>query len=114
MGAFGNPDELGLEGTGVVNRVASDVKGLQPGDEVMMLSGGLFRTRVVVPARFCLKIPAGLAMDDAATMTSVYMTAMFCLCHLGRLREGDVSGPARSPLLSYIFADIHTSYGSPC
>ncbi|GLA68503.1 putative PKS/NRPS-like protein biosynthetic cluster [Aspergillus tubingensis] len=90
MGAFGDPDELGLEGTGVVNRVASDVKGLQPGDEVMMLSGGLFRTRVVVPARFCLKIPAGLAMDDAATMTSVYMTAMFCLCHLGRLREGDI------------------------
>lgn len=94
MGVFGSADELGLEGTGVVHRVASDVKDLQPGDRVMMLGGGLFRTRVVLSATFCRKIPADLAMDDAATMASVYMTAWYCLCHLGRLENGDVSQPA--------------------
>ncbi|GLA38616.1 putative PKS/NRPS-like protein biosynthetic cluster [Aspergillus niger] len=90
MGVFGRADELGLEGTGVVHRVASDVKDLQPGDRVMILGGGLFRTRVVLSATFCRKIPADLALDDAATMGSVYMTAWYCLCHLGRLQNGDI------------------------
>ncbi|GLA23998.1 type I Iterative Polyketide synthase (PKS) [Aspergillus niger] len=90
MGVFGRADELGLEGTGVVHRVASDVKDLQPGDRVMIIGGGLFRTRVVLSATFCRKIPADLALDDAATMGSVYMTAWYCLCHLGRLQNGDI------------------------
>ncbi|EHA26223.1 hypothetical protein ASPNIDRAFT_171221, partial [Aspergillus niger ATCC 1015] len=90
MGVFGSADELGLEGTGVVRRVASDVKDLQAGDHVLMLAWGLFRTRVVLSATACRKLPANTPMDDAATVGSVYMTAIFCLCHLARLRKGDV------------------------
>ncbi|KAI2931662.1 hypothetical protein CBS147321_10186 [Aspergillus niger] len=89
MGVFGSADELGLEGTGVVRRVASDVKDLQAGDHVLMLAWGLFRTRVVLSATACRKLPANTPMDDAATVGSVYMTAIFCLCHLARLRKGD-------------------------
>ncbi|KAI2821299.1 hypothetical protein CBS115989_3053 [Aspergillus niger] len=89
MGVFGSADELGLEGTGVVRRVASDVKDLQAGDHVVMLAWRLFRTRVVLSATACRKLPANTPMDDAATVGSVYMTAIFCLCHLARLQNGN-------------------------
>lgn len=91
MGVFGSPDELGLEGAGVIRRVAADVTDLQPGDRVVMMAWGIFRTRIILPITSCRRVPDGVAMDDAATLASVYMTAIFCLCYLARLQKGDVS-----------------------
>ncbi|GKZ24039.1 type I Iterative Polyketide synthase (PKS) [Aspergillus brasiliensis] len=90
MGVFGSVDELGLEGSGLVRRVASDVQDLQPGDRVLVLASGAFGTRGVVDATYCFKVPAGAPLQDAAALGTVYMTAIHCLCHLARVRKGDV------------------------
>jgi NADPH:quinone reductase-like Zn-dependent oxidoreductase len=91
MGLFGDPEEFGVEGSGVVRRVAPDVTEFRPGDRVFVLSEGLFRTRIVIKAVKCFKVPDELSLEDAATMPSAYVTSAYCLGHLCRLQKGEVS-----------------------
>ncbi|KAJ5175567.1 Fum1p-like protein [Penicillium canariense] len=89
MGLFGDPEEFGVEGSGIVTRVAADVTDLKQGDRVAILGEGLFRTRAVIHARKCIKLPDELSLEDSATMPSAYVTSAYCLGHLSRLTKGD-------------------------
>lgn len=92
MGLFGSPDELGVEGSGIIRRVASDVStDLKPGDRVAVVNTGVFRTSAVIHSRRCIKLSDDITLEDAATMPSVYLTSIYCLVNLGRLKKGEVS-----------------------
>ncbi|EFE33181.1 uncharacterized protein ARB_07933 [Trichophyton benhamiae CBS 112371] len=89
-GLFGDPKEFGIEGSGIVRRVASGVVDFKPGDRVFVLATGAFRTRVVKPAHTVLPILDTMALEDAATIPCVYLTSIMCLETFSRVREGEV------------------------
>lgn len=68
---------MGIEGAGIIEAVGSDVRDLQPGDQVMGCEGsgphevswgGAFQERVAVPAPFVAKKPKNIKLQEAATL----------------------------------------------
>ncbi|KAL3480474.1 putative polyketide synthase [Aspergillus californicus] len=91
MGVVGDARELGLEGSGVVRRVGNQVTDLTPGDEVIVVTSGILRSKVVVEQRRCIKLSqlgAQVSLEGAATMPTVYATALWVFAHLAKLRKG--------------------------
>ncbi|GLA89661.1 type I Iterative Polyketide synthase (PKS) [Aspergillus tubingensis] len=88
MGLIGNPNDMGLEATGVVRRVAPDVTDLAPGDRVGALGTGLFCNRTVLRRRALSKLPDSLALADGAAMLTVYCTVIYSLIQVGNLQKG--------------------------
>ena len=71
------PHVLGIEGAGIIEAVGSDVRKLQPGDEVMgwegsgaheVIWGGAFQERVAVPMPFVAKKPKNIRLEEAASL----------------------------------------------
>jgi NADPH:quinone reductase-like Zn-dependent oxidoreductase len=88
MGLLGTiSPSFGLEGSGVVQQVGVNVKGLKVGDRVMMMHGGCFSTRLTVPAKRCVKIPDRLSWKDAATMPCIFSTVVHALIEKAALQR---------------------------
>jgi NADPH:quinone reductase-like Zn-dependent oxidoreductase len=86
------PEEgLGLEASGIVSRVGPEVRELCLGDRVILLGYGTLSTLVITTERLCEKIPSNLSFEDAATMPTVFTTAVCCLLNIGNLQKGQVS-----------------------
>ncbi|KAJ5720443.1 Acyl transferase/acyl hydrolase/lysophospholipase [Penicillium malachiteum] len=79
---------FGLEAAGVVHRTGPNVRDLEVGDRIMLLSSDCFSTDVVVSEKVCERIPAGLSFEDAATMPCVFATAVYSLFEVGNLQAG--------------------------
>jgi NADPH:quinone reductase-like Zn-dependent oxidoreductase len=93
MGLVGDATEFGLEGTGRVRRVGEHVTNLEPGNEVVVVTGGVMRNRVVVDQKRCGRLDqehAHLDLEGAATMPTVFATALWVFVHLARLCKGQV------------------------
>ncbi|KGO46306.1 Acyl transferase/acyl hydrolase/lysophospholipase [Penicillium expansum] len=88
MGFFGNKEDLGLEGSGIVLRVGADVTDITVGDRVVLMHSGVLASNVVVPHEACIKLPQGLSMADAATMLTAYVTVLYSLLEIGALKKG--------------------------
>jgi NADPH:quinone reductase-like Zn-dependent oxidoreductase len=84
-----NEHLLGLEGAGIVRRVASDVTTYKPGDRVVVFEKGTFANRIQVTTERTHKIPDHLSYTDAATITGVYLTSLYSLFNLANLQKGD-------------------------
>jgi NADPH:quinone reductase-like Zn-dependent oxidoreductase len=72
------PQVLGIEGAGVIETVGSNVRHLEPGDEVTALEagrahgqawGGAFQEHVVMPACYVAKKPSNISLEEAASLT---------------------------------------------
>jgi NADPH:quinone reductase-like Zn-dependent oxidoreductase len=81
------PHVLGVEGAGVVEAVGSEVRSLQPGDEVTGLMagrahgeswGGAYQEHVVMPERYLAKKPKNISLEEAASLPYVSI-----LCRTG-------------------------------
>ncbi|KAF6225879.1 hypothetical protein HO133_009881 [Letharia lupina] len=79
------PRVLGIEGAGIIEAVGSDVRDLQPGDEVVgwegsgaheVSWGGAFQERVAVPAPFLAKKPKNIGLEEAASLPVCFVTAV--------------------------------------
>jgi acyl transferase domain-containing protein/NADPH:quinone reductase-like Zn-dependent oxidoreductase/nucleoside-diphosphate-sugar epimerase len=79
----------GGECAGVVSRVGPGVSELAVGDEVMAFAGGSFASHVVVRAPHATRRPDSLSMAQAAATPIAFLTAMFALQRLARLRVGE-------------------------
>lgn len=91
MGFFGNKEDLGLEGSGIVLQVGPGVTGITVGDRVILMHSGVLASNVVVPQQACIKLPQGLSMADAATMLTAYVTVLYSLLEVGALKKGQAS-----------------------
>lgn len=81
---------LGLEVSGVVVEVGSDVKGLAIGNEVCALTpGGGYAQYCCAPAAHCLMKPEGLTLLQAAALPENYFTVWTNLFERGRLVAGE-------------------------
>jgi putative PIG3 family NAD(P)H quinone oxidoreductase len=86
----GASDILGLECSGRIVALASDVAGWSVGDEVCaLLSGGGYAELVAVPAGQCLPLPTGIDLVEAAALPEVGCTVWSNAVMIGGLQEGD-------------------------
>lgn len=88
MGFLGDTSELGFEGSEIVRRVGSSVKHIRVGDKVVVIYPGLLGTQKVVPAVSCQPVPEQMSLEDAAAISCIYATAIYCLITMGNLRKG--------------------------
>ncbi|OQE07131.1 hypothetical protein PENVUL_c015G06149 [Penicillium vulpinum] len=91
MGFFGNKEDLGLEGSGIVLQVGAEVTDITVGDRVVLMHSGVLASNVIVPREACIKLPQGLSMADAATMLTGYVTVLYSLLEIGALKKGQAS-----------------------
>ena len=112
---------VGMEGSGIVRRVGSEVRNCRVGDRVAFIAGGCIANRVVVPEYLVFTKPDSLSMEQAASTLSVYVTAYYSLIHLARLRKGQRVlihsamggvGQAAIALAKHVGAEIYTTAGS--
>ncbi|KAL4994909.1 hypothetical protein BDV10DRAFT_203445 [Aspergillus recurvatus] len=88
LGLIASPDQLGLEGSGVVEDVGPGVSDIHIGDRVIFLGPGCFATHVTVPAAKTIPLPKAWSLEEGATSPIVSLTAAQCLLRLGNLRRG--------------------------
>ena len=87
----GSPQDIpGLEYSGTVEVVASDVTLWKEGDRVMgIVGGGGYPEFVVVHERTGVRVPAGVGTEDAGAIPEVFMTAFDALFRQMNLSEGE-------------------------
>lgn len=101
MGLFGHTEDMGIEGSGIVRRVGSEVTDIQVDDTVVFMGAGFFQTRIIISARHCVKSPPNITLETAATLPVVFSTVVYSLMHLASLRKGQVS--------SHMISNCYTS-----
>ncbi|SPB49960.1 unnamed protein product [Aspergillus niger] len=79
---------LGIEGSGVVRRIGSEVVDLHAGDAVIVIQQGTFKTRLITRETNCMRIPGGISLEQASAMPCVYATAIYSLLTIGNLNKG--------------------------
>jgi acyl transferase domain-containing protein/NADPH:quinone reductase-like Zn-dependent oxidoreductase/acyl carrier protein len=80
---------LGMECSGVVTRVGSEVEGIKVGDHVIAFASGAFASHVVVPAFAVNVLPQSMSLESATTVPVAFLTAYYSLVHLAQLRCGE-------------------------
>lgn len=84
------PFSPGGDVAGIVTAVGEGVETPRPGDRVMALTGwGGMAEAVIVPARACVPLPAGVDFVAAAAIPMVYGTSYHALHDRGRLQAGE-------------------------
>ncbi|MGE5235195.1 MAG: NAD(P)H-quinone oxidoreductase [Acidobacteriota bacterium] len=85
----GASEILGLECSGEVTEVASDVRDWTPGDRVAaLLAGGGYAEEVVAPAGCLMRVPESLSLLEAAAIPEVYLTVHLTVFMLAALPNG--------------------------
>ncbi|KAK5991611.1 Highly reducing polyketide synthase gloL [Cladobotryum mycophilum] len=117
----GAKDKFGFEASGIIIRTGSAVEDFKVGDRVFALSDGLFATRRVLSTNQVALVPAGLSLENAATMPIVYMTVIYSLINLGQLTKGQSIlihsasggvGIAAIYICKMLGAEIYTTVGN--
>lgn len=88
----GTPEELGLLGddfAGTVLRVGEGVASVKPGDEVVGICPGAFRSHLIADPRMLFAKPGAITSSEGATLPTAFLTAHFALKSVGRLRPGE-------------------------
>jgi len=113
---------LGIECAGRVSAAGEGVATPQVGDEVLALAFDSLASHALADARLVRPRPAGLGVDEAATLPIVFLTAHYALNHLGRLGKderilvhaaaGGV-GQAAIQLAQHAGAEVFATAGTP-
>ena len=83
---------LGIDTTGVIRRVGSNVRNVTVGDRIFALAPyGCITDRLFLPSSLAIKLPDGLTFEDAATMPCCFATAIHSLLNIGGMNKGQVS-----------------------
>jgi NADPH2:quinone reductase len=86
----GSPADIpGLEFAGTVLAIGAAVTRFQPGDRVMgIVGGGAAAERLIVHEREAMRVPAGLALTEAAAIPEAFATAFDAAVLQGGLASG--------------------------
>jgi acyl transferase domain-containing protein len=85
----GDRTTFGFECSGVVVAVGSEVSDFSVGQEVIGLTLNGLGSYVTVPSAHVATKPSWLSFEEAAALPLVYLTAMYGLEKLARIRPGD-------------------------
>lgn len=85
------PFVLGMEGSGVIKEIGSQVSRLKPGDEVTFGSwgNGAFSEFIVVSENNAKPKPSSFNFAEAASFQTAYLTAYVSLVRRGDLKRGE-------------------------
>jgi NADPH2:quinone reductase len=119
----GWPEWMGLEVAGTVAALGPDCSGRwQLGDRVCaLLGGGGYAEKAVADESLLMPVPAGLGMEEAASLPEVFATAWLNLVHEADLRAGETIfiqagasglGIAAIQVAKYLGAKVITTVGS--
>jgi NADPH:quinone reductase len=86
------PAVLGMDLSGVVDKVGEGVTEFAPGDEVFAFIGGprsngAYAEYAVFPWQFAAKVPPGLKMDEAASVPLTALTAWDCVFEKTKVKK---------------------------
>ncbi len=87
----GWPEWMGLEVAGVVAALGPDCSGRwKPGDKACaLLGGGGYAEQVAADEDLLMPVPAGLGLEEAASLPEVFATAWLNLVHEAGVRPGE-------------------------
>ncbi|CAI7654524.1 unnamed protein product [Penicillium viridicatum] len=120
MGQVASP-YLGVECSGTISRVGSQVSSMRIGDRVCAMSLGAYGTYARCPATSAAVIPDSMDLEVAASIPVVYSTAYYGLVELARLQSDETIlihaaaggvGQAAIQLAQSIGARIFVTVGS--
>lgn len=81
---------LGLEMSGVIEEIGTEVAGWKKGDRVFaLLPGGGYAEYVAIPAAMAMPLPENLSFEEAAAIPEVFLTAYLNMFWLGNLQKGE-------------------------
>jgi acyl transferase domain-containing protein/NADPH:quinone reductase-like Zn-dependent oxidoreductase/NAD(P)-dependent dehydrogenase (short-subunit alcohol dehydrogenase family) len=80
---------IGGECAGRVTSVGPGVSHLRTGDNVMAVGQGCFASFVTLPADLVQLRPPTMSAEEAAGFPIAFLTAEFCLSHVGKIRAGE-------------------------
>ena len=90
LGAYpGDPGPLGNECAGVVTAVGPGVTRFAVGDDVVVMVDRSFATYCIAPEAMCVRKPAHLTHQEAATVPVTFLTADHALHALANIKAGD-------------------------
>ncbi|RDA93594.1 hypothetical protein CP533_6132 [Ophiocordyceps camponoti-saundersi (nom. inval.)] len=85
----GNPVLLGSDGAGTIRRTGANLKTHHDvGERVAVIEMGSCANRIIVTSERAMAIPDWLTYEDAATLPSAYITALYSLCYLSNVKRG--------------------------
>jgi NADPH2:quinone reductase len=89
------PAVPGVEGAGTVLAVGPGVDGIAVGDRVVGWGAtgqpGFYAERAVLPAGHVLAVPDGVDAASAAALPTAWLSAWYCLRHLGGIGAGQTA-----------------------
>jgi NADPH:quinone reductase and related Zn-dependent oxidoreductases len=112
---------LGIECSGIVSRIGTDVVGTAVGDRVCASTEGAYSTFARCKYTSVSLIPDQMTFEEAATIPIAFCTAYYSLFDLGRLTEGETVlvhaaaggvGQAAIMLAKHAGAEIYATVGS--
>ena len=112
---------LGLEFSGIVQKIGKNTQGFAPGDKVVGFGPSSFSNRLVTKAGAIAHIPEGIDFEAATTIPSTFFTAYYALHYLAHLQPGESVlihgaaggvGLAAIQLATWIGAEIYVTAGS--
>lgn len=113
--------DIGLECSGIVAEIGSNVSSLAVGDRVCAVTDGSFATFTSCSTLKVVKIPDSMPFNVAASIPIVYATAYYCLYDIAHLQRGQTIlihaaaggvGQAAIMLSQLIGAKIYATVGS--
>ena len=81
--------KIGIECSGIVTAVGSNVTDICPGTRVCAMAEGAYANFTRVPQQKVAKIPESMDFTQAASLPVVFCTAYYALLDIGRLSEGE-------------------------
>ena len=83
------PFGMGMEGSGIIEKIGSDVESYEVSDEITFgaLGQGAFSDYLVLNERAVQKMPSNLSFSQAAAFQTAYLTAYVSLVRRGNLEE---------------------------
>lgn len=81
--------DIGVECSGLVSAIGSDVLDVSVGDRVCAMTEGGYANRVRLNSLLATKISPATGFTESASMVIVFCTAYFAIFDVGRLSEGE-------------------------
>jgi NADPH:quinone reductase-like Zn-dependent oxidoreductase len=95
--SMGFPLTIGMDGSGVIDKVGEGVRAFKPGDKVITLSGmgnaglqGTYAKFCVAPARRTMHLPSHLSLAEGATIPIAAASAASSILDVARVKSGDL------------------------